>query len=218
MGERGFPPRISAVHKMADIFLSTRVASPVDTLLTIGENWVRKFINRYEQLQSKYTRKYDYQRALCEDPKAINDWFRLVKNTRAKYGILDEDVYNFDETGFQMGVISVAKVVTGSQRAGKALVTQRRNRKWVIAVKAINASGWALPLMIIFAGKMHQTAWYETLLPQWTIAVNKNGWITDKIGLIWLQTIFNEHTTVSIIDLRRLWKPRDPRVRSILPG
>ena len=57
MGEQGFLPRISAVRKIADILLSARA---VDILPTIGENWVRKFINRYEQLQSKYIRKYDY--------------------------------------------------------------------------------------------------------------------------------------------------------------
>ena len=27
---------------------------------------------------------------------------------------MDEDIYNFDETGFQMGVISTAKVITGA--------------------------------------------------------------------------------------------------------
>ena len=85
---------------MADILLSARAASPIDTLPTIGENWVRKFINRHKQLQSKYIRKYNYQRALYKDPKAISNWFRLVKNTRAKYSIPDKDIYNFDETRF----------------------------------------------------------------------------------------------------------------------
>ena len=78
-----------------------------------------------------------------------------MKNTRPKYNIPDKDVYNFDETGFQIGVIGTAKVVTESQRAGKALVIQPGNREWVIAVEAINASGWALPPMIIFAGKIY---------------------------------------------------------------
>ncbi|SLM33856.1 transposase tan1-aspergillus niger [Lasallia pustulata] len=204
MGERGFPPWISAVRKMADILLSARAGSPTNASPTVGENWVCKFINRHEQLQSKYTRKYDYQRALYKDPKAISDWFRLVENTRAKYGIPDEDVYNFDETGFQMGVIGTAKVVTGSQRAGKALVTQPGNREWVTAVEAINASGWALPPMIIFAGKMHQAAWYDALPPQWTIAVSENGWTTDKIGLVWLQTVFNKHTKARTVGQYRL--------------
>ena len=189
---------------MADILLSARAGSPANASPTVGENWVRKFVNRHKQLQSKYTRKYDYQRALCEDPKAIGDWFRLVENTRAKYGIPDEDVYNFDETGFQMGVIGTAKVVTGSQRAGKALITQPGNREWVTAVEAINANGWALPPMIIFAGKMHQAAWYEALPPQWTIAVSDNRWTTDKIGLIWLQTVFNKYTKARTIGQYRL--------------
>jgi hypothetical protein len=35
-----------------------------------------------------------------EDPKVIEDWFKLVCNTKARYGILDDDEYNFDETGF----------------------------------------------------------------------------------------------------------------------
>jgi hypothetical protein len=73
IGERGYPPRISAVRKMADILLSALARSPANASPIVGENWVRKFVNRHEQLQVKYTRKYDYQRALCEDPKAMSD-------------------------------------------------------------------------------------------------------------------------------------------------
>ena len=115
------------MRQMANILLATRDGSTTDTPSTIGENWVRKFVNRHEELRYKYTRKCDYQRALCEDPKTMNDWFRLVENIRAKYSIPDKDVYNFDKTGFQMGVIGTARVVTGSQRAGRALITQPDN-------------------------------------------------------------------------------------------
>jgi len=52
-----------------------------------------------------------------------------VKNTQAKYGISDENIYNFDKTGFQMKIIDTVKVVTGSQRAKKALVTQLGNQE-----------------------------------------------------------------------------------------
>ena len=47
----------------------------------------------------------DRQRALCEDPVLIRSWFKLVEQTKAKYGIYDEDVYNFDEAGFIIGKI-----------------------------------------------------------------------------------------------------------------
>jgi hypothetical protein len=39
-----------------------------------------------------------------------------VANTVAKYGVVDSDIYNFDETGFQMGVIANGMVVTGAER------------------------------------------------------------------------------------------------------
>jgi hypothetical protein len=36
----------------------------------------------------------------------ISRWFKLVEQTKAKYGICDKDVYNFDEAGFIIGKIT----------------------------------------------------------------------------------------------------------------
>ena len=72
-------------------------------------------------------------RPLCEDPELIGAWFRLVQNIRAKYGIQDCNFYNFDETGFMMGVISPAMVVTCSDRRGRGKAVQPGNREWATA-------------------------------------------------------------------------------------
>jgi hypothetical protein len=61
---------------------------------------------------------------MCEDPKLIRSWFALLHNTIAKYGIVNADIYNFDETGFMMGVLSTAMVVTSSERSGRAKAKQ----------------------------------------------------------------------------------------------
>jgi hypothetical protein len=100
MSERGLPLRTSAIRQMADLLLQKRL--PTDNAQTrqVGQRWVYNFIQRHDSIQSRYNRKYDYQRAKCEDPTIIRDWFRLVQNTIAKYRILEEDIYNFDETGF----------------------------------------------------------------------------------------------------------------------
>jgi hypothetical protein len=189
---QGFPPRLSVVRQIADIILATRGdASPQ----TVGQNWVRNFINRHDTLRMKYNRKYDYQRSQCEDPILIQGWFDLVRNTMAKYGILNEDVYNFDETGFQMGVISTSKVVTCAGRKGRPKTVQPGNREWVTVVHGINAQGWAIPPLLILAAKLHQAAWYtDSDLPHdWAIAVSENGWTDDGIGFEWIQH-FNKHT------------------------
>jgi hypothetical protein len=66
-----------------------------------------------------------------------------------EYGILPEDTYNFNKTGFQMGVISIAKVVTGTDRAGRPRTTQLGNREWVTCIEAVSARGISIPLLII---------------------------------------------------------------------
>ena len=77
----------------------------------------------------KFNRKYNYKRALCEDPEVIQGWFRLVDNIKAKYGILDDDTYNFNEAGFMMGVILTGAVVTASERRGRPKAVQPGNQE-----------------------------------------------------------------------------------------
>ena len=58
---------------------------------------------------------------------------------KAKHGILDDDIYNFDETGFMMGVIHIGMVVISSNGRSKAKLAQPGNREWAIVIGAINA-------------------------------------------------------------------------------
>jgi hypothetical protein len=47
-----------------------------------------------------FNRAKDRQRILQEDPEIISAWFKVVEDTKAKYGVYNNDVHNFDETGF----------------------------------------------------------------------------------------------------------------------
>ena len=58
-----------------------------------------------------------------------------------KYGIQAEDLYNFNETGFIMGIITASMIITRSNRHGKAKSIQPNNRKWATVIEYINASG-----------------------------------------------------------------------------
>jgi hypothetical protein len=64
-------------------------------------------------------------------------------------------VYNFDETGFMMGVGGTSKVVTSSDTIGRAVDIQPSNRNWVTLIECINASGWSLLLFLILEGKLY---------------------------------------------------------------
>jgi hypothetical protein len=199
LDSRSCAPRISGVREMANLLLASRGAEPV------GTNWAHRFIARHPELKMRQVRRYEYKRALCEDPDAIHAWFSLVRNIIAKHGIADEDIYNFDETGFAMGVISTGKVVTSSKKAAKAKLIQPGNREWVTVIQGVGATGFCLPPFIVVAGKNHLSTWYQNspLPPDCVITTSPNGWTTNEIGLQWIQH-FEKHTQIRTAGRKRL--------------
>ena len=161
----------------------------------VGKQWPYRFVQRREGLKTRFSRAYDFQRALCEDPDVINAWFQLVFNMRAKYGILDCDFYNFDETGFMMGMICPGMVVTRSDRRGKGKAVQPGNREWATAITCVSGDGWDLPPFLLVQGIHHLASWYtEGDLPDsWAVKPTSNGWTDNETGLDWIKH-FDKHT------------------------
>lgn len=189
LDSRGFAPRLCEVADMADKLLAVRGGEPV------GKHWAKRFVTRSAELKMAFNRAKDRQRILQEDPAVIGAWFKLVEETKAKYGVHDNDVHNFDETGFQMGVIGSMKVVTGSERRARPALVQPGDREWVTVIQSVCAAGYAIPPFIIYKGRVHISAWYEeTSIPRnWKLSVSENGWTNNTLGLEWLKH-FDAHT------------------------
>jgi hypothetical protein len=190
--DKGFPPSLTYVREMADTIVTTRGD---EVPRKVGVNWASNFVNRTKSLRLRWSRAKDHKRQLAEDPVAVEAWFKLVLNTRNKWGVCDADIFNFDETGFQMGVIMNSKVVTRAERSSAPSLKQPGNTDWVTVVHGINSQGWYIPPLIILAGVNHLASWYkESSLPSdWRIAVSEKGWTDDELGYEWIQH-FQEHT------------------------
>ena len=181
LDSKGFPPRLCGVEDMANGLLAERDARRIVT------RWASNFVKRQPDLTMRFNRKYDYQRALCENPDLIRGWFALVPNTIAKYGIQGADIYNFDEIGFLMGVISTILVVTGSERRGRRKTRQPGNRKWSTVIQGINARGWAIPPFIIVEGSYHLSSWYEnSRLPKGRMIFLRPQMVGIPMSLVWI--------------------------------
>ena len=70
----------------------------------------------------RFNRRTDYQRVLSKDLDAYNAWFRLVRNTISKYGIINNNIYNFNETRFIIRQISLEIVVISSKRQNRPYI------------------------------------------------------------------------------------------------
>lgn len=116
LDRRGASPRQPQVREIANILLADRGDS---TPSTIGLNWVQNFVNRHEGIRMVCSRRYDYQHALMEDPKVRYTWFQTVKQTIEDNGIDINEIYNFDEIGFAMGIAAHARVITRAGYYGK---------------------------------------------------------------------------------------------------
>jgi hypothetical protein len=189
LDSRSFPTRIGGVRDMADRLLELRDGGRV------GKNWASNFIRRRPELKTRLNRRIDYQRVHCEDPDAYRAWFSLVRNTVTKYGVHEEDIYNFDETGFVMGQISSEIVVTTSDRRGRPRAVHQGNREWITVIQGVGSNGYALPPFIIVAGKTHLSSWYQDnpMPSDWVITVSESGWTTNEKGLEWIRH-FDQHT------------------------
>jgi hypothetical protein len=184
---------------MADKVLGIRGGKPV------GKHWAKRFVTRSDKLKTAFNRAKDRQRILQEDPEIIGAWFELVEDTKAKYGIQDEDIHNLDETGFQMSIIGSMKVVTGSERRTRPELVQPGDREWVTVIQSICATGDAIPPFIIYKGCVHISAWYEEAdIPHnWKLSVSDNGWTNNALGLEWLKH-FDRHTMAQKVGVYRL--------------
>lgn len=213
MDARGSAPRPSMVQEMANVLLSHRGINPSSA---VGKNWVTNYIKRHPNLSSRFSRRYNYERAKCEDPKIIGEWFTLVQKTILQYGIDNDDIYNIDKTSFAIALTATAKVITRSEYYGRRSLLQPGNPEWVTAIECTNASGWALPPCIIFKGKVFIESWFDNLPNYWRFEVSPNGWTSDEIGLRWLEKLFIPSTYSRTNGQYRLssrgseWEPKTP--------
>jgi len=106
-----------------------------------------------------------------------------------KYAIDNADFYNFNETGFIIGVICSSIVVTGANQEGRRKILQPGNREWATAIKCISGNGFVVPPYLILQGKHHLASWYtKSGIPNtWRIKTSPNSWTDNKTGLDWIQ-------------------------------
>lgn len=201
---RGCLPRPSMLQDMADLLLKER--DPTRTPSRVGKNWVASFIKRQPILITKYARRLTYSRARCEDPIIIKAFFDNLKTLKIEHGITDEDIYNFDETCYAMGVAATTKVICSSNRTEKPGFVQPGSREWATVIECVGSTGKVLPPLIIFKSTHHQAEWFTdpNLPSDWSITYSQEGWTSDEIGLQWLEKVFEPFTRPLTIGTHRL--------------
>ena len=77
----------------------------------LSHHWPSLYLHCHQDLRSCYIPPLDKDCVFAEDEGQIHHYFKLFKATKMKYNIEDNDIYNMDEKGVMMGVLSKLKVV-----------------------------------------------------------------------------------------------------------
>ncbi|GEQ68314.1 hypothetical protein JCM33374_g1982 [Metschnikowia sp. JCM 33374] len=99
----GIAPKHEEVRAMANKMLAARGTTP---RIIVGANWLPIFVNRSGELEIRISQTRDLVRTNSETPEIFSEWFARVRSTISEFGIIDDDVYNVDETGFAIGMLA----------------------------------------------------------------------------------------------------------------
>ncbi|KAF7503935.1 hypothetical protein GJ744_003016 [Endocarpon pusillum] len=69
----------------------------------LGEHFITRFVRHHPQLKSGHSHTLDAKRMSALDPSIMEEFFTEFVQLKSEYNVADQDVYNMDETGFQMG-------------------------------------------------------------------------------------------------------------------
>lgn len=152
---------------------------------SLGPHWTHRFLARYPQYRRRRRRALDIERQRAADRTVVEKWFQSYQKAIEDYGILPEDIYNFDETGFQIGVGRDQWIITREPK--KRIVSGSiTNRESLTVVEAVSATGYTTPPLIILSAKTILFRWFDHLDDE-AIAITESGYINDRLAYQWVQ-------------------------------
>jgi DDE superfamily endonuclease len=181
----GLPATIPMLRSIGNHLLLD-ASDPKTPPAPLGSLWVKRWLTAHPKYKIKKGKPLATLRKLAHDPTKVVRWMEEEYwAIRQKYGILDEDCYNMDQTGCRIGVGRSRRVITmGTLNPS---ITDPDNREYVTVVECISGSGWAIEPMIILSQKMIRERDIVTELTDDTIlGCSTSGYVNDELCLRWL--------------------------------
>jgi hypothetical protein len=197
------PPRPKQIGDAANSILYRGHTDPTTPPPQIGEHWTKRFHERYPEYRVRRQRAIEIERKRAHDPLIIQMWFHNLKGLMERNAIHPRDLYNFDETGFQIGIGKDQWIVTREFKKA-CFSPSSTNREYTTVVEAISADGHYIPPFIIFGGKCILAGWFDICdEPDYTIGMSDSGYINDLLAFQWIQH-FDRHTKRRMLGVKRL--------------
>jgi hypothetical protein len=161
---------------------------------TVSDKWLKRWLARYPTVWKRRGRAIELDRKRSEDREAIHGWFGALGKVMKDNGIGPDDIRNFDETGFRIGVSRDQWIITRDPDPTKPHIGLNSNREYATVIEAVNAEGWSVPPTIILGGKTILEGWFEntTIEGGYYIGVSDTAYTTDLLAFTWIQNFWRD--------------------------
>lgn len=193
MSDLGTPVRMKYIPSIA--FSVTRGRPEPDRpLKPPGKNWAKSLEKRHPELKARKVKALNWDRHEKNIFPKIEHWFQEIGKVLKGSDIMQENVYNMDETGVMLSKLGSVKVLVG-QNDRRDYRGARVERQMVTAVECISADGRYLKPMVIWPASTHRANWTTFPTPGWHYAFSDSGYADSKISLEWLTKVFQPQTS-----------------------
>jgi len=198
MYDRGCPMPVKFLGSIAHVIKRQRssafqILTADDGVRPPGKNWPQGFYKRHPELKARRVKPLDwawhghniYDKAL--------QWFTVIGRELSDPAIVLENVYNMDEIGVLLSVLSSLKALVSKQDLRNYRGAGVK-RTLVIAIECVSANGRCLAPLIIWPAFTHRSTWITYPTPGWHFACSKSGYTNTEISLYWIQNVFDPLT------------------------
>ena len=98
--------------------------------------------------------------------RTFEEWFNRYRMTTSTFGFEPSNIYNIDETGFQMGDGEHTYVIIDQRVSTEKYATKGDQTENISVIECRCMDGTVLPPFIIFKGKNLQSSWYFENAPE----------------------------------------------------
>ncbi len=130
---------------------------------------------------------------MAHNKKTIWEWFELFKQIMEDNGLLPSDIWNFDETGFNIGMAGETVIIT-KYPFRRHHTPSSENRTRITSIEAVNVAGDYLPAFHILPGKCLLANWFPDCHPDNYLVVSDTGYSNKILDLEYIKK-FNLYNT-----------------------
>ena len=202
LSNAGTPARLNSIKSEANRLLR-QTCDPTKPSPTIGPQWAKRWLDRQSGLFKVKRKPLAAERKNAHDVELIAKHFTRVRDVVQEHGIHPHDMWNFDETGYRIGMARNDWAIAVDPTRTVYLKCPN-NRELLSAIECINGEGREIPPFLIVTGTNILAPWFvNDLDPHVAVTTSETGFNNDWISLQWIKH-FERYSRRRQVGSRRL--------------